>query len=199
MTDASSTRDWRDRSSVSVRVRAAKTGSDLNSLRPHPLLLVPALALFVAAGCGGDGDGGSTSDAQAVQQDIELKDQAAAKAKQAANKVVQATPDKNLPGPKRYLAVCQRRGDPDTAGDIPPNVIKCHIEAFYKDYRGEPGGYIWSEDWHVPIENGKLGAPVIAGAYRIQNFLREDHKRNCTGRHRPRECLPQSVGGILPG
>ena len=51
----------------------------------------------------------------------------------------------------------------------------------------------------MPIVNGKLGEPVIAGAYRIQNFLREDHKRNCTGRHRPRECLPQSVGGILPG
>jgi hypothetical protein len=171
----------------------------LISLRSHPLLLVPALALVLVAGCGGDGDGdGGNSDAQ-EQQDLALKEQAAAKAKQAANKVVQATPDKNLPGPKRYLAVCQRRGDPDAAGDIPPDVIKCHIEAFYKDYRGKPGGYIWSEDWHVPIENGKLGEPVISGAYRIQNFLREDNKRNCTGRHRPRECLPQSVGGTLPG
>ena len=166
------------------------------STRPHHALLVPALALVLAAGCGGD-DGGSDNsqaDAAAVAQ----LDQAAAKAKRAANKVVQATPDKNLPGPKRYLAVCQRRGDPD-AGDIPPNVIKCHVEAFYKKYRGKPGGYLWSEDWHVPIENGKLGTPVIAGAYRIRDFLREDNKRNCTGRHRPRECLPQSSGGVLPG
>jgi hypothetical protein len=169
----------------------------MTSSRLHHLLLVPALALVLAAGCGGGDDGGGDN-SQAVEEDFQLKEQAAAKAKQAAHKVVQATPDKNLPGPKRYLAVCSRRGDPDV-GEIPPNVIKCHIEAFYKDYRGEPGGYIWSEDWHVPIENGKLGEPVIAGAYRIRDFLREDNKRNCTGRHRPRECLPQSVGGVLPG
>jgi hypothetical protein len=169
----------------------------MTSSRLHHLLLVPGLALVLVAGCGGGDDGGGDN-AQAIEEDFQLKEQAAAKAKQAADKVVQATPDKNLPGPKRYLAVCLRRGDPD-AGEIPPNVIKCHIEAFYKNYRGEPGGYIWSEDWHVPIENGKLGVPVIAGAYRIRDFLREDNKRNCTGRHRPRECLPQSVGGVLPG
>jgi hypothetical protein len=169
----------------------------MNPRRPHFLLLAPALALTLAAGCGGD-DNSNSDDSQAAAQDIALKDQAAAKAKRAANKVVQATHDKNLPGPKRYLAVCQRRGDPE-AGDVPPNVIKCHIEAFYKNYRGKPGGYIWSEDWHVPIVDGKLGEPVIAGAYRIRDFLREDNKRNCTGRHRPRECLPQSVGGALPG
>lgn len=167
-------------------------------LRPHQVLLVPVLALVLVAGCGGDEDGGGNNDSQAVEEDIALKDQAATKAKQAAHEVVEATPDKNLPGPKRYLAVCQRRGDPD-AGEIPPNVIKCHVEAFYKDHRGKPGGYIWSEDWHVPIENGQLGQPVIAGAYQIRDFLREDNKRNCTGRHRPRECLPQSVGGVLPG
>lgn len=162
-------------------------------------LLVPALALTLAAGCGSDDSGNGGGDSQAAQDDIALKEQAAVKAKRAAHKVVQATRDKNLPGPKRYLAVCLRRGDPDAAGDIPPNVIRCHIEAFYKNYKGTPGGYIWSEDWHVPIQNGKLGEPVIFGAYRIRDFLREDHKRNCTGRHRPRECLPQSVGGTLPG
>jgi hypothetical protein len=169
----------------------------MTSIRPHHALLVPALALVLATGCGGD-DGGSGDNSQAAAKDIALLDQAAAKAKQAANEVIKATRDKNLPGPKSYLAVCQRRGDPD-AGDIPPNVIKCHIEAFYKDYRGKPGGYLGSEDWHVPVENGKLGVPVIAGAYRIRDFMREDHKRNCTGRHQPRECLPQSQGGALPG
>jgi hypothetical protein len=171
----------------------------MTSFRPRlqHLLLLPALALVLAAGCGGD-DNSSTDSSKEFQEDLALKDQAAVKAKQAANKVVQATPDKNLPGPKRYLAVCQRRGDPD-AGDIPPDVVQCHIEAFYKDYKGKQGGYIWSEDWHVPIVDGKLGEPVIAGAYRIRDFLREDNKRNCTGRHEPRECLPQSVGGVLPG
>jgi hypothetical protein len=164
--------------------------------RTYLILLTPALALVLASGCGGGGD---SSDSGPSAADIQLNDQAGVKAKQAADKVVQATPDKNLPGPKRYLSVCQRRGDPDAVGDIPPNTIRCHIEAFYKNYRGKPGGYIWSEDWLVPLENGKLGQPVISGEYRIQNFLREDNKRNCTGRHRPRECLPQSVGGMLPG
>jgi hypothetical protein len=170
---------------------------DATARRLFPLLLAAICLAAVAAGCGGDGDS-SADDQKAIQTDLQLKDQAAAKAKRAANEVVSRTRDRNLPGPKRYLAVCQRRGDPD-AGDIPPDVVKCHIEAFYKDYKGKQGGYIWSEDWHVPIVDGKLGEPVIAGEYRIRNFLLEDHKRNCTGRHRPRECLPQSVGGTLPG
>jgi hypothetical protein len=170
--------------------------------RFHLFLLAPVTALVFAAGCGGgsSNDGGSTSgNSKASIEADRLKEDAATKAKQAADKVVKATPDKNLPGPKRYLAVCLQRGDPDATPDIPPNAIKCHIEAFYKDYKGKVGGYIWSEDWQVPIQNGKLGTPVILGEYRIQNFLREDNKKNCTGRHRPAECLPQSAGGILPG
>src|SRR3954465_5356012 len=147
--------------------------------RLHMLLLVPALALLFAAGCGGgddnSGDGGSST---SVEADLQLKDQAAAKSKQAADKVVKATRDKNLPGPKSYKEVCVRRGDPEAGEDVPPNAIKCHIEAFYDTYRGKPGGYIWSEDWIVPIQNGKLGTPVISSAgYRIQNFLREDNKK----------------------
>jgi hypothetical protein len=151
------------------------------------------LALALAAGCGG-GDGSSSS----ASQDDALKNQAAVKAKQAADKVVQATPDKNVPGPKFYKSVCVRRGETGAA-DVPPNTIKCHIEAFFKPYRGKLGGYLWSEDWLVPIQDGKLGAPVISGDYRIRNFLREDNKRNCIGRHVPSDCLPQSVGGVLPG
>jgi hypothetical protein len=164
--------------------------------RAYLLVLTPALALVLATGCGGGDD---SADSGPSAADLRLNDEAGAKAKVAADRVVKATPDKNLPGAKRYLTVCQRRGDPDAAGDIPPNAIRCHVEAFYKNYRGKPGGYIWSEDWLVPLRNGKLGQPVISGEYRIQNFLREDNKRNCTGRHRPRECLPQSVGGVLPG
>ena len=158
------------------------------------MLLAPVLGLVLAAGCGGGGDNG----AAANRADQALKTQAEAKAKQAADKVVQATPDKNVPGPKSYKAVCVRRGETG-AGDVPPNTIKCHIEAFYSPYRGKQGGYIWSEDWLIPIQNGKLGAAAIFGEYRIQNFLREDNKRNCTGRHRPALCLPQSQGGVLPG
>jgi len=156
-------------------------------------LLFSLVAIALASGCGG-GEG-TSSDQQA---DLRLKDQAAAKAKAAADKVVQATPDKNVPGPKSYKAVCVRRGEPNTR-DVPPNMIKCHIEAYFEPYRGKQGGYLWSEDWLVPLRDHSLGTPVIFGEYRIRNFLREDNKRNCIGRHRPGECLPQSVGGQLPG
>jgi hypothetical protein len=169
----------------------------MKTSRLHLLLLTPLLALVLGTGCGGGDD---SSDVTTVSEaDIQQSDQAAEKAKQAADQIAAATPDKNLPGPKNYKAVCVRRGDPDAPADVPPNAIRCHIEAFYDAYRGEPGGYIWSEDWLVPIQDGKLGTPVISGDYRIRNFLREDNKRNCSGRHRPHECLPQSVGGQLPG
>ena len=165
----------------------------------RPGILLPALlvAVVLAAGCGGGGGGSDNSSTQS-EVDARLDDQAATKAKQAADKVVQATPDKYLPGPKSYKSVCVRRGDP-AGGDVPPNMIRCHIEAFFDAYRGKPGGYLWSEDWLVPIQGNKLGTAVILGEYRIQNFLREDNKKNCTGRHLPGKCLPQSVGGELPG
>ena len=130
----------------------------MKKTRLQLLALTPALALVLAVGCGGGNDSSGGSD-QTSAADIRLDDQAAAKAKAAADKVVQATPDKNLPGPKRYLSVCLRHGDPE-ASDVPVNSIKCHIEAFYKNYRGTPGGYIWSEDWLIPIQNGKLGTPA---------------------------------------
>ena len=172
--------------------------------RFHLLLLGPALAIVLATGCGGGGgNSGSSTSSSGTNGDFstssdQAKAVAAVVAKRAANKVVQATPDKNLPGPKRYLSVCLTSGDPD-AGDLPPNTVKCHIEAFYLPYKGKPAGYIWSEDWNVPVTNGKAGTAVINGDYRIRNFLIQDNKKNCTGRHVPRECLPQSAGGILPG
>lgn len=187
---------WRLRAAFRLGFRVRMRVGQKGIRRTHLLLLAPALVL--AAGCGSnDGKSNNSSTSSPAISDA-LKEEAATKSKQAADKVASATPDKNLPGPKRYLAVCSQRGDPDV-GDIPPNTIKCHVEAFYKDYRGKPGGYIWSEDWQVPVQNGKLGPAVIMGLYRIQNFLREDNRRNCTGRHEPRECLPQSAGGTLKG
>jgi hypothetical protein len=175
---------------------------DLGNKPLQLLLIAPVLALVLATGCGGGGSNNnsstSTTPGDFSTASDRAKAEAATVAKRAAAKVVNATTDKNLPGTKRYLSVCLMKGDPD-AGDLPPNVIKCHIEAFYNPYKGKMGGYIWSEDWNVPIQNGKAGTPVINGDYRIRNFLREDNKRNCTGRHQPGQCLPQSVGGILPG
>jgi hypothetical protein len=157
-------------------------------------LFCSLVAVALASGCGSN-NGGDSSDHQAT---LRLKDEAAAKAKAAADKIVQATPDKYLPGPKSYKAICVQRGDPNTR-DVPPNMLKCHVESYFDAYRGKQGGYLWSEDWLVPVSDTTLGTPVIFGEYRIRNFLREDNKRNCIGRHRPGECLPQSVGGQLPG
>ena len=68
----------------------------------RPGILLPALlvAAVFAAGCGGGG--GSDNSSTQSEVDARLDEQAATKAKQAADKVVQATPDKHLPGPKSY-------------------------------------------------------------------------------------------------
>jgi hypothetical protein len=162
-------------------------------------LLVPVFALVLAAGCGGGGGGDNGESQAAIEADLRLKDEAAAKTKREAAKVVNATRDKYVPGPKKLNVLCIRRGDPGAGPDVPPNALKCHVDASYDAYRGKPAGYLTYEDWIVPITNGKLGTPVIAGAFNIRNFLREDNKRNCTGRHRPSECQPKSQGGILAG
>jgi hypothetical protein len=178
---------------VSARVRGVNRRARRWVAR-CPVLLVPVLVVLLAGGCGGDKGNSSAQ----LQADLRLKDEAGAKANQAADKIVKATPDRNVPSRKYYKAACLRRGEAG-AGDIPPNMIKCHIEAFFRPFRGHLGGYLWSEDWLVPLQGDKLGTPVIGGDYRIRNFLREDNKRNCIGRQRPGECLPQSVGGQLPG
>jgi hypothetical protein len=179
-------------------LRPVSPGSKKRAFSLLAMLLALAIAPAIATGCGDDSDDGDAS--AAAEAEFQLKEAAAEKAKKAADKVVQATPDKNLPGPKSYKAVCVVRGDPEAPQEVPPNMVRCHIEAFFDAYRGKPGGYLWSEDWIMPIEAGnKPGTPVISGDYRIRNFLREDNKRNCTGRHRPSQCLPQSVGGELPG
>jgi hypothetical protein len=166
----------------------------MRSPNKYHLLLVPALAFLVASGCGNGDDNGSASAAANPQ----LREQAGARAKRAASAVVEKTNDKYLPGPKFYKAVCLEPGDP-AADDVPANQIKCHIEAFYKTYRGKRGGYLWSEDWLVPVLSGeKLGSPVISGEYRIRNFLIQDNKRNCTGRHQPHECLPPDTYAAPP-
>ena len=46
---------------------------------------------------------------------------------------------------------------------------------------------MWNEDWRVPVQDGKLGEPEIVGDYRIRNFLRKDHRLNCSGGETPQE------------
>src|SRR3954470_14872577 len=107
--------------------------------RSSPGLLL-VLLLVVAGGCGGGADDGGGGSA-ASSSDIQLNDQASAKTKAAADKVVKATPDKNLRGRHvSYKTVCAQRGDPDAAGDVPPNMVKCHIEAFFDAKGNKLGG-----------------------------------------------------------
>jgi|SRR5436190_22448688 len=152
--------------------------------------LLAGLALVIPlSACGGGGDSGSDSPAS----DPAIRDKAAALIEQAANRIVQQTPDKNLPGPKNYKVVCLEPGVNPGAKEVADNQVRCHIEAFYGRYKGKAGGYIWSEDWVVTAQDGKVSNPVIFGEYRIRNFLQEDNKKNCTGRHQPHECLPANA------
>jgi hypothetical protein len=164
-------------------------------IRVTTALLGFGLAIGIAAGCGGGGGGGSDAPAS----DPQIRDQAAAAIEKAADKIVQQTPDKNLPGPKNYKVVCLEPGVNEGAKEVADNQVRCHVEAFYGPYKGKIGGYIWSEDWVVTVNNGKVSNPVIFGEYRIRNFLIEDNKKNCTGRHRPFECLPADAYSPAPG
>jgi hypothetical protein len=154
--------------------------------RARSFLIIPAVAILFAAGCGG-GDGGSSSKSPA--SDPKLRDQAAAATEKAAAQALATVKDRNIPGPKDYKVVCIEPDSPFAKG-VAPNEIKCHIEAFFKPYRGKVGGYIGSEDWLVPVTDGKLDTPVRGGEARIQAYLVADDKKNCTGRHEPDECTP---------
>jgi hypothetical protein len=175
-------------------------------IRTRPVLVaLTAFATLTALGCGGGSDSSnstaSTSSSQAaVGPTPALERQALTRAKRATARLVQRTPDKNVPGPKRYKAVCIHSDDPSAGPDVPPNGLKCHVNAYFKAYRGKPAGYIWGDAWLFRIDaKGRLSAPAPDGADPLRNYMREDNRRNCTGRHRPAECVPESLGGVLPG
>jgi hypothetical protein len=139
------------------------------------------------AGCGG---GGNSSDNRPAADPV-LREKAAAKVEQAAAKVVNATPDKYITGPKLYKPVCIEPGSP-LAVNVPANAIKCHIEAFAEATATAPQGYIGSEDWIVSVnKDGTFGQPEISGEYRIKAYLEADNKYNCSGhKSPPGKCTP---------
>jgi len=153
-------------------------------------LILPAVALATAAGCGGGGNSSSKQPAA----DPKLRDQAAVATQQTVAKSLADVHDRNLPGPRDYKVVCIEPGSKFARG-VPSNSIKCHVEAFYTAYRGKVGGYIGSEDWLVPFTNGKMQTPVLGGEARIRAYLVADDKKNCSGRHKPDQCTPPVVSG----
>ena len=154
---------------------------------------VLAFAL-AASGCGGD-DEGSTAPAD-DQQTVEA---VVKKIEVAAGRIANNTPDRNLPGPYTFKAVCL---SPDEALKFGTtrDAVQCHIEAFTRK-----NAYVWSEDWRVPVQDGQPGEPEIVGEYRIRNFLRKDNRLNCSGGETPQErCTgeylqPSDQSGIQPG
>ena len=143
---------------------------------------VPVLALVLAvAGCGGD-DGGNGAPAD----DPEIVAAVTDKIGVAALKIANATRDRNLPGPYQLKTVCL---SPDQAANsgTPRESVQCHIEAFTIARKGRKQAYVWSEDWRVPVQDGKLGEPEIVGEYRIKNYLRLDNRLGCSVGKTPQE------------
>jgi hypothetical protein len=143
-----------------------------------------ALAFALAvSGCGDD----SSNSSDAPADDPETVAAVTKKITAAAGRIANNTPDRNLPGPYAFKTVCLTPEEARRFG-TPRESVQCHIEAFTTAGKGRTAGaYVWSEDWRVPVQDGKLGEPEIVGEYRIRNFLRKDHRLNCSGGKTPQE------------
>jgi hypothetical protein len=132
---------------------------------------------------GGDDDGGSTRPAE----DPEIVSAVTDKIEKAALRIANSTPDKHLPGPYDAKIVCLTPEQAANSG-TPETAVQCHVETFTSPTERRPEiAYVWSEDWRVPVEDGRLGQPEIVGEYRIRNFLRRDNRLNCSGGKTPQE------------
>jgi hypothetical protein len=136
---------------------------------------VPVLALVLSLASCGEDSGGSDAPAD----DPEIVAAVTDKIGVAALKIANATRDRNLPGPYQLKTVCL---PPEQAANFgtPRTSVQCHIEAFTIARKGRKQAYVWSEDWRVPVQDGKLGEPEIVGDYRIRNYLRRDHRLGCS-------------------
>ena len=144
---------------------------------------VPVLAFSLALSACGD-DSGSN---EAPAENPEIVEAVTKKIGVAAAEVIKDTPDRNLPGPYFYKTVCLT---PEEAAvfSTPRESVQCHIEMFTEATGGRKSAYVWSEDWRVPIVDGKpAGEPEIVGEYRIKNYLRRDNRLNCSGGKTPQE------------
>ena len=159
-----------------------------------------AIALTATACGGGDGDGGS----DLPSEDQEVVAAVSEKIEQAALRIANSTKDRNLPGPYEAKIVCL---DADQAAQMgtPRSAVQCHVETFTTPTAKRKQAYVWSEDWRVPVQDGKLGEAEIVGEYRIRNYLRRDNRlgcsvgetpqERCTGEFRP----PSDQSGVQPG
>jgi hypothetical protein len=153
---------------------------------------VLAVALAVSA-CGDDG---GSSDAPA--DDPETVAAVTKKIEAAAGRIANATRDRNLPGPYALKSVCL---SPDQAArfQTPRESVQCHVEASTTGAKGRKPAYVWSEDWRVLVQDGELGEPEIVGEYGIRNFLRKDHRLNCSGGRTPQERCTGVYTAPAPG
>ncbi len=158
-----------------------------------------ALAIALTAiGCGGD-DGGSTAPAD----DPEIVAAVSDKIEEAALRIANSTKDRHLPGPYEAKVVCLTPDQANASGTNRDSV-QCHVETFTTPTAKRKQAYVWSEDWRVPVQDGKLGEPEIVGEYRIRNYLRKDNRLNCSGGETPSErCTGDyqqpPAQGVAPG
>jgi hypothetical protein len=143
---------------------------------------VPMLALVLTAASCGSEDSGSDAPAEDAETVAAVTDKIGV----AALKIANATRDRNLPGPYQLKTVCLSPEQAATFG-TPRESVQCHIEAFTIARKGRKQAYVWSEDWRVPVQDGKLGEPEIVGDYRIKNYLRLDNRLGCSVGKTPQE------------
>jgi len=156
-------------------------------------MFVAAVAVLVLALSGCGGDGGDEGD-KLPAEDQEIVAAVTEKIERAALEIANSTRDKHLPGPYDAKIVCLTPEQAANSG-TPNTAVQCHVATFTRPTeRRQEVAYVWSEDWRVPVENGRLGEPEIVGEYRIRNFLRRDNRLNCSGGKTPQErCTGQFV------
>jgi hypothetical protein len=170
---------------------------------PWPIAAL-AVALLIS-GCGDEG-----GEAKPPAEDPEIVTAVSEKIERAAAREANSVKDRNLPGKKQFKIVCLPPDEAFRRG-IPRDSVLCHVEAFTTPTKKVPRVvYVWSEDWQVPVQDGRLGEPAIVGDYRIKNYLRKDDRLNCSGGETPNErctgvfgtptqATPPGGGPAIPG
>ena len=162
-----------------------------------------AAAIVLALGVAACGSGGG--DQKLPADDLEIVTAVSKKIEKAALREANSVKDRNLPGPKQVKIVCLTPDDAAKKG-TPRDAVQCHVESFTTPTKKLPKvAYVWSEDWRVPVQDGKLGEPEIVGDYRIKNFLRKDDRLTvsaravtCRGCSRGRGTRTSSTGWRRP-
>ena len=136
------------------------------------------------AGCGGDGDGGSGAPAD----DPEIVAAVTEKIERAARPRSRTRPaTATCRARTQFKTVCL---PPEEAAKFgtPREAVQCHVEAFTLATAGRQAGLCrGARTGGCRCRTASSGEPEIVGEYRIRNFLRKDHRLDCSGGETPPE------------